>query len=86
MCAEDFGSIAFRLHFPMISHLVRELDDGERAHIDALRLTHLCDLPDIWVNHGLLGALVEHFHSKMNTFHLPFGEVTVTLEDVYRIL
>ena len=87
MCVhEDFGSIAFRSHFSTIGHLIQELDDGEWAHIDAMGLTHLCDLPDIWVNHGLLGALVERFHSKTNTFHLPPGEVTVIVKDVYRIL
>ena len=49
-------------------------------------LTHLCDLPDIRVNHGLLGALVECFYLETNTFHLPPREVTVTPEDIYRIL
>ena len=83
---EDFRGIAFRSHFSAIGHLIQELDDQERAHIDAMGLTHLCDLPDIRVNHGLLGALVERFHSKMNTFHLSPGEVTVTPEDIYRIL
>ena len=83
---EDFGGIAFRSHFSAIGHLIQELDDQELAHIEAMGLTHLCDLPDIRVNHGLLGALVEHFHSETNTFHLPPGEVTVTPEDIYRIL
>ena len=83
---EDFGSIAFRLHFSAIDHLTQDLDDGERAHIEAMGLTHLCDLPNIQVNHGLLGVLVERFHSKRNTFHLLPREVTVTLEDIYKIL
>ena len=38
------------------------------------------------VNHGLLTALVERFHSEMNTFHLPMGEMTITPEDIRRIL
>ena len=83
---EDFDSIAFRSHFSVIGHLIQDLGDGEQVHIEAMGLTHLCDLPNIRVNHSLLGALVEHFHSKMNTFHLPPGEVTVTPEDIYRIL
>ena len=29
---------------------------------------------------------MERFHSKMNTFHLPPKEVTVTLEDIFKIL
>ena len=38
------------------------------------------------VNHGLLTALVERFHSETNTFHLSMGEMTVTPEDIWRIL
>ena len=38
------------------------------------------------VNHGLLNALVERFHSETNTFHFPIGEMTVTPEDIWRIL
>lgn len=39
-------------------------------------------------NRGLLNALAERWNSEHNTFHLPIGEisVSVTLEDVYRIL
>ena len=54
--------------------------------MDALGLTHLCDVPNIRVNHGLLGALVERFYLKMNTFHLPLREVTVTPEDIYQMM
>lgn len=43
-------------------------------------------MPDIHVNHEMLTALVERFHSEHNTFHLPVGEMTITPEDVYRIL
>lgn len=43
-------------------------------------------MPNLWVNHSLLNALVERFHSETNTFHLPQGEMTVTPEDVYKIL
>ena len=38
------------------------------------------------VNHDFLTSLVEHFHSEMNTFHLSMGEMTVTLEEIWRIL
>lgn len=31
-------------------------------------------------------TLVERWQSEHNTFHLPTGEISVTLEDVYRIL
>lgn len=41
---------------------------------------------DICVNHELLSALVKRFYSEHNTFHLPTREMTITPEDVYRIL
>ncbi|XP_059068551.1 protein MAINTENANCE OF MERISTEMS-like [Cryptomeria japonica] len=66
--------------------LVRELTDVQRAHIDACELGLLLDTLDIRVNHGLLSAIVERFHPEHNTFHLPTEEMTITPEDVYRIL
>jgi len=33
----------------------------------------------------MLTALMERWDLNSNTFHLPIGELTVTLEDVYRI-
>lgn len=43
-------------------------------------------MPDIYVNHGMLTALVDHFNSEHNTFHLLVGEMTIMPEDIYRIL
>lgn len=43
-------------------------------------------VPKFWANMGLLTALAERWHSETCMFHLPMGEMTVTLEDVYRIL
>ncbi|XXG82989.1 hypothetical protein AAC387_Pa10g0855 [Persea americana] len=34
------------------------------------------------INHALITDLAECWHPKTNTFHLPIGEVTVTLKDV----
>lgn len=43
-------------------------------------------MPQISINRGLLTTLAERWHNEHNTFHFPTGEMTVTLEDVYRIL
>lgn len=66
--------------------LVHELSDISWAYIDLCRLTHLLQLLDIHVNHGMLTTLVESFHSEHNTFHLPVGEMMITPKDIYRIL
>lgn len=43
-------------------------------------------MPKITHNRGLLTELAKRWHSEHNTFHLPSSEISVTLEDVYRIL
>lgn len=43
-------------------------------------------MPHIRINQGLLIALTERWHSEHNTFHLPTGDMTVTLENVWQIL
>ena len=83
---EVFGDIAFRSHFPPYGPLLWSLDSANLAHIERLGLSSLCQIPTVMVNHGLLTALVEHFHSEMNTFHLPMGEMTITPEDIWQIL
>ncbi|XP_059076277.1 protein MAIN-LIKE 1-like [Cryptomeria japonica] len=67
-------------------HLVSELSQDAVRHIDACSLRHLLYMPDIMHNRGLLTTLAERWHNEYNTFHLPTGEISITLEDVYRIL
>ncbi|KAH9300172.1 hypothetical protein KI387_011755, partial [Taxus chinensis] len=37
-------------------------------------------------DHSLMVSLIERWDPATNAFHLPTGEMTVTLKDVYRIL
>ena len=43
-------------------------------------------MPELRSNRALLTTLAERWHSETSSFHLPTGEATVTLEDVWRIL
>jgi len=38
------------------------------------------------LDRGLLCAFVERWHAETNTFHLPVGEMTITLDDVSNLL
>jgi len=38
------------------------------------------------IDHGLICAFVERWHEETSNFHLPFGEMTVTLDDVACLL
>lgn len=42
--------------------------------------------PKRHVNKALLCSFVEGWYSETNTFHLPFGELTINFCDVKRIL
>lgn len=44
---------------------------------------HLCICSYEEVDKVLVTAFVERWHPETNTFHLPFGEMTITLDDVY---
>jgi len=35
---------------------------------------------------GLISAFVERWHRETNSFHLPVGEMTITLDDVSSLL
>ncbi|KAM5584603.1 protein MAIN-LIKE 2-like [Rosa sericea] len=43
-------------------------------------------IPTISLDNALISALVERWRKETNTFHLPVGEMTITLEDVALIL
>ena len=38
------------------------------------------------IDKGLLFAFTERWHRETNTFHLPIGEMTITLNDVSSLL
>lgn len=58
---------------------MRELVDGTRlVHLQSYKFQH--------PHSALLSAYVERWQPDTNSFHMPFGEITVTLHDVELIL
>ena len=54
-------------------------------YLQNLGLNHLVDIMETQskaINASLIAGLVERWRPETHTFHLPFGEMTVTLQDV----
>ena len=43
---------------------------------------HLAEIDEIRIDHALIKVLIERWRPVTNTFHFPFGEATITIEDV----
>ncbi|XP_021723134.1 protein MAINTENANCE OF MERISTEMS-like [Chenopodium quinoa] len=56
------------------------------APIDASWLSHLPGLMFKRLDWPLISVFVERWQPDTNTFHMPFGEITILLHDVYNIL
>ena len=50
--------------------------------IKLLRLEGLFKAPSREIDHCLISALVERWRLETHTFHLPHGEMSITLQDV----
>jgi len=53
--------------------------------VEELSLSYLVFVDYIYHDRDMIIALMERWDPNSNTFHLSTGEITVTLEDVYRI-
>ena len=49
-------------------------------------LSPLCDILYEYIDLGLVLGFVERWHPETNTFHLPIGEMTITLDNVWSLL
>ncbi|KAH9294899.1 hypothetical protein KI387_038487, partial [Taxus chinensis] len=61
-----------------------QFDDEDIMTLSSLYVTglsYVAEIPQITLDHGLLMARAEQWHSKSQCFHLPTGEMTITLED-----
>ena len=58
------------------------LDDRVHAIVRLLGLEGLHLVPSIQLDHALITAFVKRWCLETHTFHLPHGEMTITLQDV----
>ena len=60
----------------------RGLDPRIMQYIEATGLTGLFKVPDMEVDHALITALDKRWHLETHTFHLPHGEMGITLQNI----
>ncbi|RYR11205.1 hypothetical protein Ahy_B05g079676 isoform E [Arachis hypogaea] len=61
---------------PLHERIIPYLETADLYHLDRLISQWL------WVNEPLLSAFVERWRPETHTFHMPFGECAITLQDV----
>ena len=62
------------------------VDDRVLAIVRLLSLEGLHLIPSIQLDHALITTFVERWRPETHTFHLPHGEMTITLQDVEVIM
>ena len=62
------------------------MDPRLRSYIIQSRFYGVYHIGHITLDWGLITSLVEKWHPKTHTFHLPVGKMTITLQDVAVIL
>ena len=82
------GTVLFRSreHYPPTMVIQERLTDADWGHVQLCGLEHVHEWPDLRAHTAQLSALIERWHTPTGSFHLPTGEATVTLLDVWRIL
>ncbi|XP_075657831.1 serine/threonine-protein phosphatase 7 long form homolog [Castanea sativa] len=63
-----------------------ELDPQIASYIRDAGLDGLLRVPHMDLDHALITTLVERWRPEMHLFHLPYGEMTITLQDITVIM
>ena len=83
---QDPGSFTCRSRTEEFSNREPMVVDRVVDIIKALGLEGLLRTSGREIDHGLITALVERWWPETHTFHMPHGEVTITLQDVEVLL
>ena len=83
---QDPGAFTFRGRTEEFSNREPMVDDRVVDIIKALGLEGLLRQPSRMFDHGLITALVERWRPETHTFHMPYDEITITLQDMEVIL
>nr|XP_027186726.1 protein MAINTENANCE OF MERISTEMS-like [Cicer arietinum] len=67
-------------------HVTKKPNDSILPYLHAAGFGEVVKLGNYKIDVGLITAMVERWRPETHTFHLPIGECTITLEDVYYIL
>ena len=62
--------------------LVIPYDNRMDEYLIAMGLYQIAQMDCRTIDQGFISALVECWRPETNSFHLPWGEITITLEDV----
>ncbi|XP_075636644.1 serine/threonine-protein phosphatase 7 long form homolog [Castanea sativa] len=62
------------------------LDPRIATYITDAELDGLLQVPHMDLDHALITALVERWRPETHSFHLPHGEMTITLQDIEVIM
>ena len=83
---QDLGALSCHSYNEEFSNLEPMVDDHVVDIIKGVGLEGLLKTPGREIDHGLITALVERWWPETHTFHMPHGEVTITLQDVEVLL
>ena len=83
---QDLGALSCRSYNEEFTNLEPMVDDRVVDIIKGVGLEGLLRTPSREIDHGLITALVERWWPETLTFHMPYGEVTITLQDVEVLL
>ena len=83
---QDLGALSYRSYNEEFTNLEPMVDDRVVDIIKGVGLEGLLRTPGREIDHGLITALVEWWRLETHTFHMPHGEVTITLQDVEVLL